>query len=74
MREIKIGGTYRHFKGGEYTVLALATHTETGETMVIYQSLSDPDATWVRPYEMFASKIDREKYPDVQATYRFEEQ
>ena len=73
MREIKVGGRYRHFKGGEYTVLALATHTETGERMVVYQSLSDTSAVWARPYEMFASKVDGEKYPDVTATYRFEE-
>ena len=73
MREIKVGGRYRHFKGGEYKVLAIATHTETEESMVVYQNLSDPDTIWVRPYAMFASPVDRAAYPDVAATWRFEE-
>ena len=73
MREIKVGGRYRHFKGGEYKVLAIATHTETEESMVVYQNLSDPDKIWVRPYDMFASPVDRTAYPHVAATYRFDE-
>lgn len=34
----EIGKTYRHYKGGLYKVLFLAKHSETDETMVIYQS------------------------------------
>ena len=30
-------GRYRHYKGGEYTVLGIAQHSETGETLVVYR-------------------------------------
>ena len=49
----------------------LATHTETGEYLVIYRSL-DTGKIWARPLEMFTSKVDKEKYPDSKQEYRFE--
>ncbi len=77
MREIKCGRIYRHFKGSDYRVLCIATHTETGEKMVIYQRARDVCSIgtriFARPYDMFASKVDKEKYPDVAQEYRFEE-
>lgn len=33
----------KHYKGNEYKVLTLATHTETGEAMVVYQDISHPE-------------------------------
>jgi len=72
MREILVGRTYRHFKGKAYRVLALAEHSETGEAYVVYQALYGEGKTYVRPYGMFASEVDREKYPDVAQRYRFE--
>lgn len=71
MREIT-PGVYRHFKGKEYRVLHIATHTETEELMVVYQALYGDGKVYVRPYDMFASEVDREKYPDGEQKYRFE--
>lgn len=67
--EVIKGQKYRHFKGNIITVLEIAKNTETLEMMVVY----DHDGTiWVRPYEMFISKVDKEKYPDVEQEYRFQ--
>lgn len=65
------GGVYKHFKGNLYQVENIATHTETGEDMVVYSSLED-GKRYVRPYNMFASKVDKDKYPDVAQVWRFE--
>lgn len=53
MKEVIIGGIYRHFKGKMYKVLNVATHSETEETMVVYMKLYDDYTVWVRPLELF---------------------
>lgn len=46
-------GIYRHFKGGEYVVLATAIHSETHEPFVLYRSTSGDPTVWIRPKTMF---------------------
>lgn len=66
------GKIYKHFKGSRYIVLDVALHTETEEVLVIYKNFDSPDLLYARPIKMFLSKVDKEKYPDVEQEYRFE--
>lgn len=72
MREIKINGIYKHFKGKYYLVIDIAFDSETKEKMVVYRRLYDDMSLWVRPLKMFLSEVDHIKYPNVTQKYRFE--
>lgn len=72
-REIKAGKLYRHFKGNIYKVICVAMHTETSEDMVIYQDTNNNHKIYARPIDMFLSEVDKEKYPNVEQHYRFEQ-
>lgn len=58
MDEVKIGGIYRHYKNKDYKVLAVATHSETLEKMVVYQALYGERGIWVRPLAMFVEMVE----------------
>ncbi len=78
MREVNTGKTYRHFKGNVYKVVFIGYDSENVDEkgdpirLVAYQSNHD-GKIWVRPYDNFIAKVDKEKYPNADQEYRFEE-
>lgn len=52
-------GKYRHFKGNEYEVLGIASHSETLEPMVLYRALYGDGQLWVRPLAMWKETVER---------------
>lgn len=70
--EILKNRIYKHFKGDYYLVLDFALHTETNEKMVIYRSLYEEGNLFVRPYNSFVTKVDKEKYPNSLQEHKFE--
>ena len=82
-REIKQGDIVQYFKRETintasspneylYKILCIAKHTEKDEYMVVYQALYGQFEIYARPYDMFMSEVDHEKYPDIKQKYRFE--
>jgi len=70
--EVVKGQVYKHFKGNIYKVLLIACDCEDLEKIVVYQDINNDDKIWVRKYNDFISKVDKNKYPDVLQEYRFE--
>lgn len=59
MSELKIG-KYRHYKGNFYSVIGTATHSETLDELVVYESLYENPMSklWVRPRSMFLDEVE----------------
>ena len=66
-------GKYRHFKGMEYEVLAVAKHSETLEEMVVYKALYGEGEVWVRPLSMWDETVERDGKTYRRFTYIGEE-
>ncbi len=66
------GQIYRHFKGNFYKIITLAEHSETGETMVVYQAMYGDGTVYVRPLLQFLERLDKAEYPNAAQEYRFE--
>ena len=54
-------GRYRHYKGGEYTVIGVARHSETEELLVVYRPEHGERGLWVRPQAMFTEFVETQK-------------
>ena len=72
MNVVKIKRIYKHFKGDLYLVEDIAINSETNEKYVVYRALYGDNLLYIRPYDMFISEVDHEKYPDIKQKYRFE--
>lgn len=65
------GEKWRHFKGNVYKIICIAEDTERLNPVIVYQGVDDC-AYWARPFGMFMSEVDHEKYPGATQKWRFE--
>lgn len=72
-RIVTAGEKYRHFKEGKIVeVITVAKHSENPSSWFVVYKCDENEVPWIRPYEMFISKVDKDKYPDATQEYRFE--
>jgi len=62
-------GRYRHYKGQEYQLIGIATHSETLEPMVVYQALYGEGNLWVRPAHMWCELVEKNNYAGPRFQY-----
>lgn len=53
-------GIYRHYKGNDYHVIAVARHSESDEDYVVYRALYGERGLWIRPLAMFNETVEYE--------------
>ena len=68
------GELYRHFKNKMYQIVAVATHSETREPLVIYQALYGDRGIWVRPASMWNEEVTRDGVTYRRFTYLGDEE
>lgn len=71
-RTYHIGEVYRHFRGGRYRLLEVATDTENGDEVAVYASMEN-GKVWCCPLYEFLAPVDREEYPEEHKKWKFEE-
>ena len=57
-KKLPTAGKYRHYKGFDYEVLGVATHSETEDVVVVYRALYGERGLWVRPLDMFCETVE----------------
>ena len=62
-------GKYRHFKGGLYELIGIASHSETLEPMVVYCALYGEGGLWVRPAAMWNEIVEKPEYTGPRFIY-----
>jgi hypothetical protein len=62
-------GLYRHYKGKDYQVVGVATHSETEESLVVYRTLYGDFDLWVRPLDMFVGTVELDGEPTPRFTF-----
>ena len=62
-------GHYRHYKGGHYTVIGVARHSETEELLVVYRPEYGDGGLWVRPLTMFQEQVIVDGQPQPRFVY-----
>jgi hypothetical protein len=55
--------TWRHYKGGEYLILCLASETDTGLPYVVYQAVAG-GKIWARLLYRFMSRVTNAEHPE----------
>lgn len=61
---------FQHFRGGKYKLIGFGKDSETLEDVVVYQALYGAGQIWVRPSDIFFSKVKDENGNEVE---RFKE-
>lgn len=57
-RLVTVGARYRHYKGGEYTVLHVALLEATNEPGVVYQAAYGARTIFIRPLSDWCAEVE----------------